>query len=91
MQGGNEAVQCPLLSWRRILAIMVPHLTIPVFKFYFSFAYRVRKHWSCKEKVKLFFICAKSTLYLDEEAFFFFDMPSSIPSPTFFKNITKSF
>ena len=51
--------------------MVVPHLTILVFKFYFSFAYRIRKPWSCEEKIKLSFIYAKSTLYLNEEALFY--------------------
>ena len=68
---GMRPASIPVHHEDKYWAMVVPHLTILVFKFYFTFAYKVRKPWSCEEKIKLSFIYAKSTLYLNEEALFY--------------------
>ena len=68
---GMRPANIPIYRGDEYWAMVVPHLTILVFKFYFSFAYKVRKPWSWEEKIILSFIYAKSTLYLNEDALFY--------------------
>lgn len=68
---GMRPANIPVYHRDKYWAMVVPYLTILLFKFYFSFAYKVRKPWSCEEKIKLSFIYAKPTLYLNEEALFY--------------------